>query len=77
MDATDAKDERGLYLRPSDCARDIGRSRPFIYALVSRGELVGVKVGRPEHRALRIPREAWDAWLEANVEPAPGREAAS
>jgi hypothetical protein len=66
--------DRGRYLRPADCGRDVGRSRAWVYGLVAAGELGAVRVAG----AIRIPTDTWNAWLKDHVTPlGPRRKVAS
>lgn len=53
------------YYKPALCGHEIGRSPAYIYALLSSGALRAVRVGG----VLRVPAEAWRAWLAENVAP--------
>jgi excisionase family DNA binding protein len=53
-------DEDRELLRAGDVARILKVSRSRIYQLLSNGDLPSVRVGG----AIRIPRLAWEAWLE-------------
>jgi excisionase family DNA binding protein len=47
-------------LRVSDLATQMGVSAGRVYQLVRAGELPSVRVGG----AIRIPKDAWRAWLD-------------
>jgi excisionase family DNA binding protein len=47
-------------LKPSDIAPLLGVTRARVYQMVTEGKLPSVRFGR----GLRIPRAAWEAWLE-------------
>lgn len=53
-------------MRPGELAAELGLSRERVYALIRSGELPATRVGG----ALRIPRAAWEAWLESRSEAA-------
>jgi excisionase family DNA binding protein len=48
-------------LRPSDLCPQLGLSSGRVYQLIADGVIPHVRVGN----AIRIPRQAWLAWLEA------------
>jgi excisionase family DNA binding protein len=47
-------------LRPSDLATVLGVSIGRVYQLIAAGEIPATRIGR----ALRIPRAAWELWLD-------------
>lgn len=47
-------------LRPADLVPLLGVSRNRIYQLLAKGALPAVREGR----AIRIPRAAWETWLQ-------------
>lgn len=47
-------------LRPSDLAPRLGVTTGRIYQLIAEGLIPSVRIGR----AIRIPRDAWEQWLE-------------
>ena len=47
-------------LTPADIAPLLGVSRNRVYQLIASGGLPAVRRGR----AVRIPRQAWERWLE-------------
>jgi excisionase family DNA binding protein len=53
-------------LRAGDVAPLLGVSRRRVYQLVRSGAIPAVRHGR----TIRIPRAAWDWWLERQVERA-------
>jgi excisionase family DNA binding protein len=48
-----------LLLRPREAAQALGLSTSNVFALVRRGELPSLRIGR----ALRIPRAALEDWV--------------
>lgn len=55
--------EERLALTVEEAAQLLAVSRAQAYALVRRGELPSVTVGK----AIRVPRRALEAWLEENT----------
>lgn len=53
-------------LRPSDVAESLGVTAGRVYQLIAAGEIPATRVGR----AIRIPRQAWEAWLRKTSEEA-------
>lgn len=53
-------------MRPAEVARALGLSRVRVYALIRAGELPSVRLGG----AIRIPTQAWEAWLTAKSDDA-------
>jgi excisionase family DNA binding protein len=51
---------RKEWLRAGDLAALLGVSRSRVYQLIAEGELPAVRQGR----SVRVPRAAWEAWLE-------------
>ncbi len=47
-------------LRPADVAPLLGISTGRLYQMIRAGIIPAVRIGR----ALRIPRAAWESWLE-------------
>jgi excisionase family DNA binding protein len=48
-------------LRISECSQILGIGRSKIYQLVAAGDLPVIRIGR----AVRVPRRALSAWIEA------------
>jgi excisionase family DNA binding protein len=53
-------------LRPSDIAERLGVTSSRVRQLIAAGEIPIVRVGG----AIRIPRVAWERWLEGKSEEA-------
>jgi len=53
-------------LRASDVAPLLGVTTRRVYQLIRAGRLPGLRTGR----AVRIPRRAWEQWLNACAEQA-------
>lgn len=53
-------DPTNEFLRPADLAPQLGVTRSRVYQLLRAGELPSVRIGG----VIRIPRRAWEAWLE-------------
>ena len=51
------------FLRPADIAPLLGVTTGRIYQLIAAGEIPAVRLGR----AWRVPRAAWDEWLQEKV----------
>jgi excisionase family DNA binding protein len=61
------------YLTVRECASRLRVTPQALYLRVARGELPTVHIGA----AMRIPKEAFEAWIEQNTTPAkkqPGRD---
>jgi excisionase family DNA binding protein len=54
------------WLKPSEVAARLGIHRTRVYGLIRDGLLPVVYVGG----AIRVPRAAWDRWLEAQTRQA-------
>jgi excisionase family DNA binding protein len=54
---------RAIFLRPREAAALAGLSTRAIYGAINRGELRAVRLCS----RLRIPREAFDAWVAASA----------
>lgn len=52
-----------LVLRVEEAAALLSVSRAQAYALIARGEIPSVRVGK----AVRVPRRALEAWLDAQT----------
>jgi len=48
------------FLKPSDVALHLGVGRGRVYQLIRAGQLPATRVGG----AIRIPRSAWDQWVQ-------------
>lgn len=59
------------FLTPADVARLLGVTTRRVYQLLGAGELPGIRLGGRH----RIPRAAWDAWLEQKSDEALRRTA--
>jgi excisionase family DNA binding protein len=58
-------------LRPRDLAEPLGVSKDRVYQMIRAGELPSTLVGN----SIRIPRRAWEAWLdERNRDASIGRK---
>lgn len=53
-------------LRASDLAPMLGVSACRVYQLIAAGEIPAVRIGR----AIRVPRRAWDQWVEGRSKAA-------
>ncbi len=51
--------ERAI-LKPSEIAAQLGLSTGRVYQMIDQGIIPATRVGR----ALRVPRAAWEAWLD-------------
>ena len=51
--------ERDL-LKPADIAMSLGVSRSRVYQLMRDGSVPFIRMGK----AVRVPRRAWERWLE-------------
>jgi excisionase family DNA binding protein len=51
-------------LRPSEVAPMLGVTTGRVYQLIAAGVIPAVRIGK----ALRIPRAAWESWLEEQRE---------
>jgi len=56
-------DEHTLLLSPSDAARLLGCGRTYLYAMLRRGELRSIRVGRLR----RIPRTEIEAYIKRQL----------
>ena len=54
------------FLRPADVAPLLGVTTSRVYQLITAKELPAIRVGG----ALRIPRTAWEKWLERRSQEA-------
>ncbi len=59
----ETKVERPILLTVSAVARQLSLSESMVYALIKRGELVGVRIGT----AVRIRQEDVNALIQANL----------
>jgi len=55
-------------MRPHEIARELGLSRVRVYALIRSGEIPSARIGG----AIRVPRAAWEAWLQQRASEALG-----
>lgn len=55
--------ERPVFMPVKDVAARLGLSRNRVYALLKAGRLPAYREGR----AIRVPREAFDAWMQGRV----------
>jgi excisionase family DNA binding protein len=54
------------FLKPAEIAPMLGLTTGRIYQMIAAGELPATRVGR----AIRVPRAAWERWLELQSEMA-------
>jgi excisionase family DNA binding protein len=57
-------------MRPKEVAELLGLTNMRVYQLMRDGEIPSTVIGG----AIRIPRAAWNAWLEQKTQDALGRE---
>jgi excisionase family DNA binding protein len=58
-----------LLLRPEEVWRELGISRTVAYAMIARGELPVVRIGR----SVRVPREALERWVREHTDGSAAR----
>jgi excisionase family DNA binding protein len=58
--------EESQFLRPIEIARLLGVTPSRTYQLIATGVIPATRIGG----ALRIPRAAWNAWLDRRTEEA-------
>ena len=63
----------GLLLRPEQAFSELGVSRSKGYAMISRGELPIIRLGR----SVRIPARELEAWIARHIEGGTTTEEAS
>jgi len=54
------------FMTAADVARELGLSRVRVYALMGEKRIPSIRLGR----AIRVPRDAWTAWLAAKRDQA-------